>query len=351
MLEGRLWEYFRGELVDVPASEEGEMYVFEGILLPPEGENAEKLFRAMFDLGYYTIIRRQNGAYQVVLLKAPPQRGQRIWIHLFLFLATVLTTLFAGAIHAGVNPLASWANLLKGIPFSASLLLILGSHEMGHFVASRIHRVDASLPYFIPVPHPLIGTMGAFIRIRSPLPSRRALLDIGAAGPLVGALVAIPVTIWGLALSKVAPVSGEGAGLILGDSLIFKALAALFGPHVPPGHALYLSPVAFAGWLGFFVTALNLLPMGQLDGGHIAYALFGRYHRIIGRITLLALLPMGFFWQGWWLWAILGLVLGLWHPAPLNEITPLDTKRKVVGALSALLFLLTFIPAPFQVHL
>ena len=270
------------------------------------------------------------------------------WVNILLFVATVFTTMAAGALHAGADIFSKPWLLYKGIPFSASLMLILGVHETGHYLTSRRWGVRASLPYFIPVPHPLLGTMGAFIRVRSPIPNRNALVDIGASGPLAGFFVAVVVTAIGLMGSEMVSAPTEG-GLLLGNSLIFSLLVRMVLGEIPDGYDVLLSPMAFAGWIGLFVTALNLLPVGQLDGGHVIYGLFGERHRIIARATVLFLLPMGFLWMGWLLWAfLLILILGMRHPPPYDPYTPLDDGRRITGYLALLVFALCFTPVPFR---
>ncbi|HIE03791.1 MAG TPA: site-2 protease family protein [Candidatus Latescibacteria bacterium] len=285
------------------------------------------------------------------LVETRPRRTP--WINIILFVATIFTTMAAGALHAGADILSSPLLIYKGIPFSASLMLILGVHEAGHYLASRRWGVKASLPYFIPMPHPLLGTMGAFIKVRSPIPNRKALVDIGASGPLSGFVLAVLVTAIGLASSKLvpAPIEGRPEGrLLLGSSLIFSWLVQLVLGHIPEGYDIILSPMAFAGWIGLFVTALNLIPVGQLDGGHVTYALFGERHRFIARLTVLVLLPMGMLWMGWLLWAfLLVLFLGMRHPPPYDPYTPLDRGRKLIGYLSLSIFVLCFTPTPFKV--
>ena len=286
---------------------------------------------------------------QPLPVKEPPPT--RIYLHLLLFLATVATTITAGALQQGVNPLTHPYDLYKGIPFSFTLLLILGTHEMGHYLMSRRHHLNVTLPYFIPAPpFPfIVGTFGAFIRIRSPIQDKRALLDVGCAGPLTGVLVSIPVILVGLSLStlKVAPPGSEG--LVLGEPLLFQFLSYLVFGSLSPEHQIFLNPVAFAGWIGLLVTALNLIPVGQLDGGHVAYALFPDYHKIISWSCLLLLVASGlFFWQGWLVWAVLLYFLGLRHPPPAYDWVPLDRRRKILGVITILVFLLTFTPAPFK---
>ncbi len=322
---------------------------FLGTFRGDPDRDAEALSKELLSLNFIPVIRQTpDGYYEIFVKKGGYVSSEKYWINIVLFVLTLLSTLIVGALHAGFNPLKNPANLVYGIPFSLSLIAILGSHELGHYTLSRIHKVRATLPYFIPVPHPLVGTLGAFIKIKSPIPSRRALLDIGAAGPITGFIVALPITFIGLKLSAIVPKSSVG-GLFLGEPLIFKFLAFIAGIHVPSNMDIYLHPMAFAGWIGFFVTALNLIPIGQLDGGHISFALFGRYHTRIAFASLFALVALGFLWAGWWTWAILVLILGLRHPAPLNEVSRLDRKRLIIGGISILIFILTFIPRPFFV--
>jgi len=277
----------------------------------------------------------------------------RRWIPVLLFLATVATTLGAGALMAGADPFSDPAALVEGVPFSAALLLILLAHEFSHYIISQRHGVRASLPLFIPAPT-LAGTFGAVIRIESPIPDRRSLLEIGIAGPLAGFLVALPVAVAGLKLSPLvvhsaaaAAGSHGGIGIGLGSSLLFALLERLvFGP-LPENASLLLHPVAFAAWIGFFVTAINLLPVGQLDGGHVLYALAGHRQEGISRVVVLVLAPLGFLWWGWFLWGGVLLLLGLRHPPVLAEGSPLGLRERVLGVIAASLLVLTLTPAPF----
>lgn len=269
------------------------------------------------------------------------------WLNLFLFIATVFTTLLAGAIQQGVNALRDPAELIVGIPFSFTLMAILLTHEMGHYVASRHHRVAATLPYFIPAPS-LIGTFGAFIRMTSPIMNKRALLDIGASGPIAGFVIAILAVAVGLRYSTVveaAPVEG----LALGSPLIFSLISDwMIGP-IPDNYDVLLHPIAFAGWIGLFVTALNLIPIGQLDGGHIIYAIFGRHHRMVSIGMIPILILIGFTgWPGWFLWAVLPLIFGIQHPPLLDPESPLDPHRRAVGWISLAILALCFTPTPFM---
>lgn len=272
-------------------------------------------------------------------------------LNLILFLATIVTTLITGTLMAGHDPFARPWLLYRGAPFSFSLLFILGVHEMGHYIASRRCGVKTTLPYFIPVP-PIIslGTLGAFIKIKSRIFNRKGLMDIGAAGPLAGFIVSIVAVYFGLKLSSVVAVGEIGEGSIqLGESLLFSFLSKIAVGPMAENHEVLLHPIAFAGWLGLFVTVLNLIPIGQFDGGHIAYALLGEKHRYLSGVFFLGLFPLGFFlWPGWFVWVMFGALLGLKHPPPLDDSTPLDLKRKVVGIITLIIFILCFIPEPIK---
>lgn len=286
-------------------------------------------------------------------LYSPPR--PRLWLHVVLFVITAFTTTVSGAFQAGVDLLAEPHRLPEGLPFAFSLLAILAAHELGHYLVSRRHRLRVSLPYFIPglpFPPPLPGTFGALIRIRSPILDRRTLMEVGCSGPLCGVLVIIPVLVVGLLLSPVVVLPPHGVqGVQLGEPLLFRLLCWLtLGPLGPDEHVL-LHPVGFAGWLGLLITALNLLPVGQLDGGHIMYALFPGAHRHISFATLGVLFLFGIFsWQGWLLWVTVLLVLGLRHPPPAYDWIPLDRRRKLLGWVTLGIFLLTFTPAPFTLN-
>ncbi len=270
---------------------------------------------------------------------------------LLLFLLTVVTTLIAGSsFYVSYEELIDHPGLITtGIPFACSLLSILLAHEMGHFITSRRYRVDVTLPYFIPAPT-LFGTLGAVIKMRSPIRKKTMLLDIGAAGPLAGIVIAVPLVVWGLYQSQLIPITaGEQSYLFFGDSLLFKFLSYLIIGAIPDGYDIMLSPIAFAGWVGFLVTALNLMPMGQLDGGHIAYALFGRGQRIVSRVFVAMLVVMGiFYYAGWLVWAALVLIIGIDHPPVSDDDVGLDRKRTVVGWFCFFLFIVTFIPVPVK---
>lgn len=273
-----------------------------------------------------------------------------------LFLLTVFTTLWAGAYQAYNGPARGPVNFLltapeslwRGIPFASALLFILTTHELGHYVLSKIHRVPASLPLFIPgLPH-FIGTFGAIIRMRGPILSRRALFDIGVAGPLAGFVVAVVALIVGLSLSTVVDRTAT-LGLQLGEPLLLQFLSWLVIGPLPPEADVVLHPVGFAAWFGLFVTSLNLLPIGQLDGGHVAYALWGRRQRTMALAFLPVLLALGFFgWPGWFLWAFMAGLWGLGHPPVLDPHVPLGRSRTIVGWIALAVFVVTFVPVPFS---
>jgi membrane-associated protease RseP (regulator of RpoE activity) len=268
-------------------------------------------------------------------------------LHIVLFATTFVTTSMAGAYQSGVDPLADFNNLRAGFPFAITLMTILLFHELGHYTLSRVHGVRATLPYFIPAPPFLVGTFGAFIRMKSPPRTRRALFDVGAAGPWAGFVLAIPAVVVGLRLSEVRSLGPGEGGLILGDSIIFSLLSRLALGVNPSEATILLHPIALAGWFGLFVTFLNLLPMGQLDGGHVAYSMFGPRHRWVARLFLVVILFLGLRgWEGWFFWAMLVTVLGLDHPPTMDWWTPLDGRRRLFAWLTVGMFVLTFIPEP-----
>jgi len=233
--------------------------------------------------------------------------------------------------------------------YSASIMTILLSHEMGHYVMSRRYGVPATLPYFIPLPMPPFGTLGAIIRMKGVILNKKALFDIGVAGPLSGFVVAIPFIVLGIKLSEIQRITGSNIPFLqLGDPLLFKILQKMLLGDIPEGYDLVLHPFAYAGWVGLFVTALNLLPVGQLDGGHVIYAVFGNRSKWVfaASITVLAILSIVYN-PGWLLLVVLLLIFGKRHPQPLDMETGLDTTRKLLALLALVIFLLSFTPAPF----
>jgi membrane-associated protease RseP (regulator of RpoE activity) len=275
-----------------------------------------------------------------------------------LFVATIFTTLWAGAYQAYSGPIHGPVNFLlehpdtlwRGIPFAATLLLILVTHECGHYVLSRIHGVPASLPLFIPGPPYFIGTFGAIIRLRAPIMNRRALFDIGVAGPLAGFVVAVAALVIGLNLSTVVDRTAT-YGLQLGEPLLLQFISWLVVGSLPPGADIVLHPIGFAAWFGLFVTSLNLIPIGQLDGGHVAYALWGSRQRTIAFATVPLLIVLGFVgWPGWFLWAFMAGLWGFGHPPVLDPHMALGQGRVIVGWIALAVFVLTFAPIPFSFH-
>jgi membrane-associated protease RseP (regulator of RpoE activity) len=292
--------------------------------------------------------------------EGPPK--QRVWLHILLLLMTVFTTTLVGA-HMQYNfshnlpffDLETDLNIFSvgmrstelfraGLPFSLTLLTILMAHEMGHYLACVYYGVDATLPFFLPFPTPVTGTLGAFIRIRSPIYSKRVLFDIGIAGPLAGFVFLIPALCAGLAFSKIIPGINRQGSLQFGTPMLEWLLNKAIFPGVS-GVDIYLHPMARAAWVGMLATALNLLPVGQLDGGHIVFAVLGRYHKWITRVFLIALLPMGLLWSGWWFWAVMLFFFARKHP-PVYDQAGIGSARIKLGLLALVVFILCFSPAP-----
>jgi membrane-associated protease RseP (regulator of RpoE activity) len=257
---------------------------------------------------------------------------RRYTIHIVLFILTVASTLIVG-----------------GPAYSFAIILILLGHEMGHYLTSRRYGIRATLPFFLPFPLPPFGTLGAVIRMESTVSTRKALFDTGVAGPLTSLLLSIPAIVIGLRLSELIPASQVKEGVLrLADPPLFSLIQRLVLGEISENYEILLHPIGFAGWVGLFVTALNLLPIGQLDGGHIAYALFGRKSRLISLIAIAAMAFITIFYNpGWFLLLILMILFGFRHPAPMDDQTPLDGKRKLIGAFAFLAFFLSFTPAPF----
>jgi membrane-associated protease RseP (regulator of RpoE activity) len=340
----------------------GNREILEGLVAREHAGPSPALARHLAEWDGFHYWQNSPEGRWLVLVHEGTRPRERWWLHTALFLITLAATSIGGAALAGVA--GAWyhptlANLRAGLPFSLPLLAILLAHESGHYVTARRYRVNASPPYFVPFPPQwnILGTMGAFIRLRSPIFDRRTLFDVGIAGPIAGILVAIPVLLVGLALSTVEPGGSirplahqylvyDGGYIFVGDSLLLAACRAVLGLGGP----VHLHPVAMAGWVGVLVTSLNLLPLAQLDGGHIAFALFGRAQRWIALGLWLGLIPLGQLWMGWWVWAGLGLLIGrgrLGHPSVLAPERPLDPARRVIGWVGVVLFALTFMPSPW----
>ena len=297
----------------------------------------------------------------------PPQARpiRSLIVAIGLFAITAFSTLAAGAQFAAAyavnespgldrffsdyfRPFFEPRLFIAGIPFAVTLMGILLAHELGHFFACRHYHINATYPYFIPAPT-LIGTLGAFIRIRSPIFNRRALFDMALAGPLVGFLIEVPALTMAILFSKVIPVSDTSSSFVFGQPLIERLLEIGLRPGIPHTHLL-LHPVGRAAWVGLFATALNLLPAGQLDGGHILYAVASDWHRRTSFAVALLLVPLAVkFWAGWIVWAVLLLAIGFRHPPLIDRWEPLDRKRRILSGVALAIFILCFMPAPFVV--
>ncbi len=321
-----------------------------------EAKRAYDLIAPRFRALGYTPLFRRDGDLDVILALPGTlaETRPRVWLAMALFLATAVSAVFAGSLSEAQGDLSRlMAHPLAGWPFAASLLAILLAHELGHYFVARHFGTAVSLPYFIPMPLVPFGTLGAVIRMKSPPKNRRQLLAIAAAGPLAGLVLAIPILVIGLVLSEVLPFP-PGNYTMEGNSLLYVAIKFLLFRRLLPsgGEDVFLHQVAFAGWVGLLVTGLNLIPAGQLDGGHAVYALIGRR---AGRLTLLmvaGLIVLGFLkqWEGWYLWAFLILIFGRAHAEPLDDITRLDTPRRLLAMLVIILFILTFVPVPLTLH-
>ncbi len=318
-------------------------------------EKFESLRLSLLEKNYIPMIKNEHGEHIIYVVKKPESKKQRsIWVNIILLIATVFTTTLAGALQWVDIDQVDWMNLFSFqylwqgfIFFSIPLMLILGVHEMGHYYASKKHHVDASLPYFIPLPPPfLLGTFGALISTREPIPNRKALLDIGIAGPLCGFLVAIPISLIGFFLmqQQPLPIPSNGENISLIPPLLLQWMQNLFSMS---GNYI-IHPTLFAGWVGIFLTAVNLLPAGQLDGGHVARAILKEKHKYISWVVIFVLAGLSFFYTGWLMFAIIILLfIGTQHQPPLNEITPLDSRRKLLGLIILIIFILSFAPIPF----
>jgi membrane-associated protease RseP (regulator of RpoE activity) len=287
----------------------------------------------------------------------------RVGRHVALLLLTVATTTLVGMNHYAafqsdfgtrVVPVVFWELFPRGFWYSGTILAILGCHELGHYFACRYYDVDASLPFFLPLPppFPLTGTLGAFIRIREPIPSKRMLFDIGIAGPIAGFLVAVPALFFGLSLSSVGQVPPQMDGVSLGEPLLFKLASWLLFGSLPDGYSLNLHPIAFAAWFGLLATSLNLFPIGQLDGGHICYSVFGRKSSYVTLVMVAVAVGLTFVSYSWVVWTVLMVAMlftfGRHHPRTFDEQMPLDRTRKILAVVALIIFVLCFTPAPIE---
>jgi len=285
----------------------------------------------------------------------------RVWKHVLLLVLTVASTTIVG-ISAYVGFVADFVPVsglpmplpglvLHGLVYSGTILAILGCHELGHYFACRYYDVDASLPFFIPFPS-FTGTLGAFIRIKEPIPTKRMLFDIGIAGPICGFLVAVPALFIGVALSHVARVPADFVGFEMGEPLLFKLATRMLWGTIQDGYSMNMHPIAFGAWFGLLATALNLFPVGQLDGGHISYAVLGRRSTYVTVATLLVIMGLAFFYSSWVVWTGLMIVMlflfGPHHPRVIDEHVPLDRTRLILAVFAVVMFAVCFTPAPLE---
>lgn len=380
--------FFNIEDITQGGPKQGFLVRYRGRLIGDSAEAYDQMADHLKPHQLQPLFRIEDGKQVIYLISAFPQpKPSRPWVNLVMFLVTLISVILSGGLTSmqdglSGNILVAAGQILKsGWPFAISLLTILAVHEFGHYFAGRAHGVQVTLPFFVPLPFTPLGTMGALISIKEPPKNRRALMDIAIAGPIAGYIVSIIVILIGLSLSKLDPIPlnfPEGQGLQLeGNSITYLLLKfATFGKWLPEpvdygnlSPTLYwlkyfftgkplplgaldvmIHPVAWAGWAGLLVTSLNLLPAGQLDGGHIFQLLFGKkLARRILPVILVALVGLGFAWSGWWLWAGLVFLLGRVYAEPMDEITPLDTPRKALGVLALIIFILTFIPVPLAI--
>ncbi len=366
------------ESVEIPldAGSEGVL-VLRGRMLIHNDEFFSRWVAEFKRLGYTPVLRKDEADPDYVALHVmagiPHKSVPRVWLNILLFVLTFLSTLFVGSLYGAtdVNSVAELflpRNLIRGLPFALTLLGILGAHEFGHYFAARYHKVAVSLPYFIPMPLGF-GTLGAVIQMKEPVPDRRKLFDIAVAGPLAGLVLAVPLLMFGLAGSPVTIPDPSPNAMLEGNSILYYyAKIAVFGKALPnpiTGEDVLMNQVTFAAWIGLLVTAINLLPVGQLDGGHAVYALFGRKARYInmatlGVMTVLAiaglpplqrlfpeLVSVGY--TGWFLWlALLMALVGPFHPPALDDVSELGPNRRLIGYFVILLFIMIFVPVPMR---
>ena len=386
-LEILISQVFKIEDITLGGRQQGYLVRYRGQLRSSDSVAAyDQLSEVLKPLNITPLFRKEDGQHEIRLIQGRIEpKPSNPWINLLMFVLTLLSVAFVGGIRElqedPGNPITLTINILStGMPFALALMVILVAHEFGHYLAGRYHRVQVSLPYFIPLPLPPFGTMGAFINMKEPPKNRRYLLDIGLAGPLAGVIVAIPVLLLGLKLSTIDPLPyhiPDGMALTMeGNSLLYLLLKYLMFGQVLPSPASYgdmpvwlywlryfftgqpfpqggsdvmLHPVALAGWGGLLVTSLNLIPAGQFDGGHILYVLLDRkgMQRILPFI-LTGVVVLGMFWSGWWLWAVMIFLLGRFHAEPLDQITELDGRRRWLAIFGMVLFVLVFIPVPMS---
>ena len=320
-------------------------------------KNFDSLRNSLSEKGYVPMLRYEKGEHILYIIQKPKRKEKSIWINISLLIATIITTIITGSIlnmeHYDIQTVEnildifSINNLFSGtVFFSLPLMSILFVHEMGHYFISKKHNIKTSLPFFIPIPPIIpgfnIGTFGALISSSDPMPNKKALFDVGISGPLAGFIIAIPVTAIGIATSKIVPISDLFSGeVVLGSSFLFIILSNMIHT-IPEGFALNMNSTAFAGWVGLLITSINLLPAGQLDGGHIFRAFLGEKQKYAGWIAVFIMI-----FTGWAFFAIIiVLIMGMMHPPPLNDDTELDMRRKLLFFIALAILILCFIPFP-----
>ena len=359
-----------GEIFFIESESQGEQVTLNprvtatylGRLLTDSESAYNQLDEAFKALDHVPMLAENHGRQIITALKGrfkPTPHDRRI--NMVLLIATVLSLLYVGA-SGEIGILTNPLQILAGWPYALGVMLILGTHELGHYFAARYHNADVSLPFFIPMPLPgSLGTMGAFIQLREPLRNRKVLLDIGVAGPLAGLIIAIPVLLIGLKTSPVLPspilsvfmLKASSASYVLEGNSIVYALAKLlvFGHFYPDGmRDVFINQLASAGWTGLLVTGLNLLPIGQLDGGHALYSLIGDRARVLFFPVLMGMALLATLYSGWTLWLFLLFFFGRMYATPLDNVTPLDSRRKVIAIISLIMFFLVFMPIPYQLY-
>jgi len=375
-LRATLRQFMIIEEVKVLSNDAKPPVQFTGHLIEGDaGNDFDEIVRRFAELGYTPLLTLVDGEHRLQAIPSVPDgRTGKPWVNVLLFGLTLLSTLFVGAFHENIIP-SRFADIWRGWPFALTLLAILTAHELSHYFVGRRYASPVSLPYFIPLPLPgSLGTLGAVIFQRGPMRSRKALFDIGIAGPIGGLIVAIPLLFLGLALSEVGTPyafidvpAGETIEVMQeGNSLLYLGAKYLVHGRILPdkatGEDVWLSPpsaggsIAFAAWVGLLVTTFNLFPVGQLDGGHVAYAMWGRTAWKIARIILTAIWGWGIFLllrenyggMTWLMIGSLGLFIGPRHPPPLNDLTPLDARRKVLGWVMVIVFFLLLVPIPWM---
>lgn len=370
---------------DVTTGEQDYLVRFRGELFIDSVEAFDQLSERLQPYGLTPLFRKEKNGQQVIYLvrSLPAPKKSNVTINILLFILTVFSVMLMGVDVQETPPddalgLLSFLlrNIFSGWPFALSLLSILLAHEFGHYLAARRHKTAATLPYFIPMPFSILGTLGAVIVWKELPRNKRILFDVGVAGPLSGLVVAIPVLLYGLSISTIGPVqTGEGSFLEGNSILYLLAKFIVFGRLLPEpatygglapalywlryfltgtpapygGVDVFISPIALAGWAGILVTALNLLPVGQLDGGHILYTLFGRKLRFAFPVIIVLMSILGLFWSGWWLWVFLLFLFGRQSAEPLDQITELDAPRRALAWFMIFIFLLVFTPVPMIV--